>query len=176
MTDTTDIKALREASEIGESSDYMTWPKVDPAKLKRVLDQLEAERQRADDLQHADYLTWHASACKNYAENIRLKEENAALKGKQVPVGWEVCSPEWCNKHNACHEAPRIWFESEDGTGPHYHPSEYIAPQKLTDLSYDVLFNAIAKSATPLGEHMSISVKDFKAAIESAGGIVKDGE
>lgn len=56
--------------------------------------------------------------------------ELLAMKGDQVLVGWEVCSPEWCNKHKACHEAPRIWFESEDGTGPHYHPSEYTAPQK----------------------------------------------
>ncbi|MDN5681250.1 MAG: ead/Ea22-like family protein [Ewingella sp.] len=48
--------------------------------------------------------------------------------------------------------------------------------QKLTDLPYDVLFNAIAKSVTPLGEHMSISVKDFKVAIETANIVPKDGE
>lgn len=55
-------------------------------------------------------------------EFLKIVEELIYLKGDRVPVGWEVCSPEWCDRHNACHEAPRIWFES-DGTGQHYHPS-----------------------------------------------------
>lgn len=150
-------------------------------------EQLEAERQRPAGSEEELHKALHrekaaerkllaAQDSIGVLEGVIARKDFDSQKGDQVPVGWEVCSPEWCNKHNACHEAPRIWFESEDGTGPHYHPSEYIAPQKLTDLSYDVLFNAIAKSAKPLGEHMSISVKDFKAAIEAAGGIVKDGE
>lgn len=60
-------------------------------------------------------------------ELISIRETQ---KEDRAPVGWEVCSPEWCNKHKACHEAPRIWFESEDGTGPHYHPSDYTTPPK----------------------------------------------
>lgn len=62
--------------------------------------------------------------------NLQHGTELFTALQKHVPVGWEVCSPEWCNKHNACHEAPRFWFESEDGTGQHYHPSEYTASQK----------------------------------------------
>lgn len=81
MTDTTDIKALREASEIGESSDYMTWPTVDPAKLKRVLDRLEAERQRADDLNY-DLGQLQTNNVELSRECLQYKSELAELKAK----------------------------------------------------------------------------------------------
>ncbi len=65
MTETTkDIADLREVAGTGETSDWMTWPKVDPAKLKRALDQLEAERQQRE----------------------AAEEELAALRGEQEPV------------------------------------------------------------------------------------------
>jgi hypothetical protein len=52
----------------------------------------------------------------------------------------------------------------------------FTAQQKLSNLPYDVLFNAIGKAVNIQGEALSISVKAFKAAIAAVGGIVKDGE
>lgn len=119
MTDTTDIKALRESAEsimnllenlagyepqdIDMDSVELRFEDengfdtgcdisiVDTAKqsadiIRTLLDQLEAERQRADDCnKSAEY-----SAATNksvVAANCRLQEELAALKGEQVPVG-----------------------------------------------------------------------------------------
>ncbi len=155
MTDTTDIAALREAVESAADCGYTHRVYVDGRLLESLLDaleaaekknalvaggidaalkmqeQLEAERQRADYGQRV--IAQRNAECDRLIKELEVAEarvkELEALKGDQVPVGWEVCSPEWCNKHKACHEAPRIWFESEDGTGPHYHPSEYPAPQ-----------------------------------------------
>ena len=349
MTDTTDIAALREASEIGESSDYMTWPKVDPAKLKRVLEQLEAERQRADNkkaairniknlsqqqmrdfctryskdnndgtsaffdpndvewvegvlssdyflsifstrdralkylldeinirkndgLPYADYeylinnqeenpivfvinngkpvlwdgfhrvaaaiyrgdtiysifaqapvdnKGWEDAACAKHKENALLRDELAALKGDQVPVAYFAAAPNYGwdmfkNKEDAiatcqaeidaCRDCrddgwdddvSRVCWgvvlqkaEGFDQQGVHtsnsHHtyqtcdyslqPEPFTAPQKLSNLPYDVLFNAIGKAVNIQGQALSISVKAFKEAIEAAGGIVKDGE
>lgn len=82
----------------------------------------------------------------------------------QVPVGWEVCSPEWCNKHNACNEAPRIWFESEDGTGPHYHPSEYTAPQMAFEKEF--MPKNLDRALTIMGVSLPESQEEFNVHSE----------
>lgn len=87
MTDTTkDIADLREVAGIGETSDWMTWPKVDPAKLNRVLDMLEAERQRADELQRLVHVE-ASSFANDRVRADKLAAHIEALKGDQVPVG-----------------------------------------------------------------------------------------
>lgn len=99
-------------------------------------------------------------------ELIAIRE----LKGDKVPVAEIRLIPS-----NTGRKPCIYWFGKQDMYFP-VGTQFFTTPKKLTDLPYDVLFNAIAKSATPLGEHMSISVKDFKAAIEDAGCIVKDGD
>ncbi|EKN3597724.1 hypothetical protein OZ722_000302 [Yersinia enterocolitica] len=104
------------------------------------------------------------------AAEAALSAANEKLKGERVPVGWEVCSPEWCNKHNACHEAPRIWFASEDGTGPHYHPSDFTAPQK------PVVFHP-ANDIANIGDNRQLwHQRDlmWQSAIKAAGFSVKE--
>lgn len=109
MTDTTDIAALREASEIGESSDWMTWPKVDPAKLKQVLNLLEAERQRADyavkvkDNDEQTALYWAKIAAEALAEIAALKAKlaNPVVLPAKLPdegYGGEAVRNWWRNK------------------------------------------------------------------------------
>lgn len=101
-----------------------------------------------------------------------LALELIKLKGDQVPVAWFTDDKEVDKSATTYSEdVARRWLAKGWPVGELFTHS-----QKLTDLPYDVLFNAIAKSVTPLGEHMSISVKDFKAAIEAAGSVVKDGE
>lgn len=96
-----------------------------------------------------------------------------------TPVGWEVCSPEWCNKHNSCQEAPRIWFESEDGTGQHYHPSVYTTPQpahteqvipdgwKLVPIepTYEMLKHYYDASLAPISK---LSVTGYRSMLAAA--------
>ncbi|THD47193.1 hypothetical protein ERD95_15285 [Enterobacteriaceae bacterium ML5] len=45
-----EIAALREALKTCDRNDYRTWPQLPPHRLESLLDQLEAERQRAADL------------------------------------------------------------------------------------------------------------------------------
>lgn len=176
MTDTKDIAALRR-----RSNNLRTAGQTD-AFIDLLLDKLEAERQRADDLQHADYLTWHASACKNYAENIRLKEENAALKGKQVPV--------------ECHRVCQVliddaWIDVSYGAMENQkkHGVEarilFTAPQKPVVLpGISELIDACDSTPAVRDVHVwDLAISEVKRLNPSlfsdksaAGGIVKDGE
>lgn len=119
-----------------------------------------------------DAINWMADMIEGEldANSSALSAANEKLKGERVPVGWEVCSPEWCNKHNACHEAPRIWFASEDGTGPHYHPSDFTATQK------PVVFHP-ANDIANIGDNRHLwHQRDlmWQSAIKAAGFTVKE--
>lgn len=225
MTDTTDIKALREASEIGESSDYMTWPKVDPAKLKRVLDQLEAERQRADELQseqkqHDAQIEQMEGKIQLLTIGFRLKtkhckkaeEELAALKGDQVPAAWSVGGLLTFHKNLAesrgsednlliepLYRHPIITGIDENHYDPELEPGLYVAEimTKGGAACINGRFTAPQKPVVPVGflfiveatgqviySCADISIKGAQligqiygdAAIEAAGGVVRDGE
>lgn len=88
MTDTTDIKALREKFEtLSQIGDFYYFAKY-------LLDQLEAERQRAVKLddrakcaeaERDKNIAWHSKQWKRPNE---LEAELAALEGDQVPVGF----------------------------------------------------------------------------------------
>ena len=111
MTDTTDIKALREAAiKSKESSGIANYRKGDEAKrvfnamlsedlIIKLLDQLEAERQRADyAVTERNTALKQASAARNgFDEQYQLREkaeaELAVLKAKLAnPVVLSDCS------------------------------------------------------------------------------------
>lgn len=187
MTDTTDIAALREASEIGESSDYMTWPKVDPAKLKRALDQLEAERQRADELKQLRD-SWRESAYSNthraekaeasvgVLEGIIARKEFDALKVDQVPYAYVVRRDAGDLFYASKCKSQAEW-DAKNHNGDLC--SLFTAPQNPVVLpeTYEPRMGGnyeIELVGVPDGEVYLVS--DVKAAIEAAGGVVKDGE
>lgn len=110
MTDTTDIAALREELKGA----------VLPAQLRAIalslLDQLEAERQRAD---NASFRENHLNEMLNekIQQNSELRLEIAALKGEQVPyaysynyAGCETCEgfQDWRKKLSR--ERPPEWM------------------------------------------------------------------
>lgn len=170
MTDTTDIKALRELlCHEGLESDYHVGVTVTTLRLLlSKADQLEAERQRADD---------NSAECQRQASKVgRIKHELnkaeaeiAALKGDQVPVAViqfskhrklpDGSKPDW-------NEMPKVvscnWIP--DGTY-----NVYLHPQVPVNLE-NVGYVQVDEGTFYLDE------SGVHAAIEVAGGIVKDGE
>ena len=156
-----------------------------------VLSAFEEQRQRADALQ---------TERGEFRRRLKLErsiledadKELAELKGDQVPVGWrfEDCENEPCTNGAVVSVgtgSDNIHLCAECSRNDKYKRQRTVAlsqrlslkvtaPQKLSNLPYDVLFNAIGKAVNIQGEALSISVKAFKEAIEAAGGIVKDGE
>ncbi|MGH8810377.1 MAG: hypothetical protein ACREXO_00140 [Advenella sp.] len=185
MTDTTDIKALRK--RFGN-----TLPPADIAKAKFIellngpsarswflapyaialLDLLEAERQRAAGSEEELHKALHREKAAE-RKFLAAQEEIAELKGDQVPyaysynyAGCETCEgfQDW--RKELSRERPPEWM---------------IETGKVTDLVE--LFTAQQKPVVPMAlfdgyqPHIVRELQAaFKAAIEAAGGIVKDGE
>lgn len=178
MTETTkDIADLREVAGIGETSDWMTWPKVDPAKLKRVLDQFEAERQRADsnDPVRCEGVPQHVHDMIDLQETIdELQAELAALKGEQVPMFLKQTGIGF----NGCQGSYKEYVTIDEGEydgNPVKHLKLFTAPQKLVVLPMPFDINVAGERVDWKGGDY-YDRDDVLAAIEAAGGIVKDGE
>lgn len=184
MTDTTDIKALREAykgvekhahSMRGNPREYQVMTGLCPVnviemqaqRIVDLLDQLEAERQRADDA--------HKYGSERDAENEslmltvgRLRVEIAALKGDQVPVGFtsESALDDVADGDAAMFGPDRVVGRIPLFTAPQ---KPVVLPEMLSAL-YRTGFNESYRAIEVY------RVEDVKAAIEAAGGIVKGGE
>ena len=199
MTDTTDIKALRESAESimnllenlagyepqdidmdavelrfeDENGVYTGCDIsiVDTAQqsadiIRALLHQLEAECQRADAVCHD--IRIQANDLKSARTvNKVLQGELAALKGDQVSVGKFVFEP-----------SGERWHHIKHGEHQHAEPKLklvklYDRPQKpIIDLS-----NVLKVPYKISGQRFTAyDTDDLHAAIEAAGGIVKDGE
>lgn len=107
----------------------------------------------------------HDSYVSALDELIAIRE----MKGDQVPVAWVSASDarvisQYSNKNNLCYESC-LWFVKRfDSDVP-----LFTAPQKPVVLLPAAEDYPIAWSAASV-------LADVKAAIEAAGGIVKDGE
>lgn len=175
MTDTTDIKALR-----AETWDLHTMQDATEFS-NRLLDLLEAERQRADrnkvmqlaaeDVSASALRDWSSEGIKLHAANEEIKRltaEISELKGEQVPVeeadytrySCGCCGFESLHRTTKCPECNYHKIESEP---------LYTAPQK------PVVLLPVAEDY-PIAWSAASVLADVKAAIEAAGGIVKDGE
>ena len=168
MTDTTDIKALREG--LAELLDHVDsyggkcW--LFPEDVRSIissLDQLEAERHRADANEpvRCEGVPQHVHDMIDLQETI--DELRAELKGEQVPVAFTGSGSLAAIKGG--HEG-HIW-----GTPAEAHPVPlYDRPQKPV---------VLPEGFYPDGDidcELVINLPDAIAAIEAAGGIVKDGE
>lgn len=175
MTGTTDIKALREG--LVELLDHVDsyggkcW--LFPEDVRSIissLDQLEAERQRADDCnKSAEYSA--ATNKRVVAANCRLQEELAALKGDQVPFRYMA---EWSSQYGGMeYDYSEVRSEMDEVAAEHDGSviELFTAPQKPVVWLGDI---AIRDDLHEVGA--LVSYDDVVAAIESAGGIVKDGE
>jgi hypothetical protein len=192
MTDTTDIKALRTLSmqrvkEIANGDSMLMGERVDLAntairfhkeldvaldafknaatELFSAQEQLEAERQRADDCnKSAEYSA--ATNKRVVAANCRLWEEIAALKGVQGSIGFVHESVLLKIKENCGAQA---WIHTGDKTDGDIEL--FTAPQKPV---------VLPPLPAAIGDFTEASMKAVRrmdiAAIEAAGGIVKDGD
>ena len=185
MTDTTDIKALREG--LIELLDHVDsyggkcW--LFPEDVRSIissLDQLEAERQRAEN--------WKASFENERIRADKLAAHIEALKGEQVPFG---------------HIDPKattggMWVKIRAREGDQFTMPIFTAPQKpvlhpdtkrmdwLCAHAVEVrdpqmygshaMFHAQQDSEEWDLPHHTTLREQVDAAIKAAGGIVKDGE
>ena len=86
MTDTTDIAALREQAETAKACGGMFA--ISGEKALSLLDQLEAERQRAAGSEEKLHKALHREKAVE-RKLLAAQEELAALKGDQVPVSMD---------------------------------------------------------------------------------------
>lgn len=205
MTDTTDIKALRRLSlqrvkEIANGDSTVMGEKVDLANtalhfhkelgemadafkhaallLFSVQDQLEAERQRADDLQHADYLTWHAASCKTHAENQRLKAEIAALRGAQEPVVLtDDTVLDWGYRNDIKGDASKLRCMIDDAASlSNYQISRQPKPVVVLPSITEERFQRYDEMHDITVFDEDVYVPEVIAILEAAGIVVKEGE
>lgn len=122
--------------------------------IRDLTDRLEAERQRADDRAKENYR--NKCDVDNCMETIaNLEAEIAALKGDQVPVGFAVMDEnhdwhiDFCGKEHALSHGDSL----------------FTAPQK-----------PVVLPSPYYGDRHCLDKREVIAAIEAAGGIVKDGE
>lgn len=195
----TEIAALR--LEIAKACDnWMPEIKIHPKLLEKVLDQLEAERQRADvnaqeirklesQWEHRSPTQWaYDQACAAlHAQRERAKKAEAqlaSLKGDQVPFRYMA---EWSSPNGGMEcDYSEVRSEMEDLAAEHdgFVIELFTAPQKPV-----VLPNKITQSDAPEIAEISAQVErlglkgtygayaaGWNAAIEAAGGTVKDGE
>lgn len=165
MTDTTDIKALRVLlSHEDLESDYHVGVTVTTLRsLLSKADQLEAERQRADANEpvRCEGVPQHVHDMIDLQETIdELRAEIASLKGEQVPVAYLYMGDEMECKHVELAE------DTDEGQAKNCFPL-FTAPQKLV----------VRPRLEPCLKQVQFERDcEWKAAIEAAGGIVKDGE
>lgn len=166
------LELLFDHSEVGPLT--VTMQRVEgltPAqKLAAVEAQLEAaQKESAIRLEAIEQMR------KTVAHNVEraqtaeaaLSAENEKLKGYQVPVGLIK------RKTPLLSDGAFRYSFISDVNLP-FDTELFTAPQKLSDLPYDIVFNAIAKATNIQGQAISISVKEFKAAIKAAGGTVEE--
>lgn len=185
MTDTTGIAALREflMEQIDHVDSYggKVWLCTEDARLAMSsLDQLEAQRQRADEfekkfrdelghrliqevkseaLDEANMRAHKAEASVGVLEGIIARKEFDSLKGEQVPVG-EIVAWNHPNEERKV-DFRFLRFDVQPGT------QLFTAPQKLV----------VRPRLDPCLKQWQFERDcEWKAAIEAAGGIVKDGE
>lgn len=175
MTDTTDIKALRRQAETAKACGGIF--SISGEQALSLLDQLEAERQRAD--KNGKMLERVAGQRDQaFADIEKAETELAALKGDHVPVAVIQFS-----KHR----------ELPDGSKPDWNEMpKVLSCNWLPDGTYDVYLHPQKPVVLPsltIGEVMHRSGFDREYAegwvsandnaireIKAAGGIVKDGE
>lgn len=173
MTDTTDIKMLREQAETAKVCGGMFA--ISGEQALSLLDQLEAERQRADELK----INWDAA--KNSIQFY--KAEIAALKGDQVPVAFTAAR--WLDTR--CKVS--VWTDRESAVmeiGDNSKVAElYDRPQKPVVLpGISELIDACDSTPAVRDVHVwDLAISEVKRLNPSlfsdksaAGGIVKDGE
>lgn len=154
--------------------------------IRGLLDQLEAERQRADEYRDcirvlADQLS--VNALPN--EIIEAVAELEAVKGEQVPVAW--------TSQRSLETKNKIVAFTDDMSALDYGVANgwtdivelFTAPQKpvvlpaMQQLKEAVAFYLqVQKDNPPVEQGMHKDADEWlkRAAIEAAGGIVKDGE
>lgn len=225
MTDTTDIKSqekwLRAACEAAADCGYVHNISVDGRTIEWLLDQLEAERQRAD--KNGKMLERVAGQRdKAFADIEKAEAELAAMKGDQVPVAYFAAAPDYGwdmfkNKEDAiatcqaeidayrdCRDdgwdddVQRVCWgvvlqkaEGFDQQGVHtsnshhtYQTCDYsLQPELFTATQKPVVLHDKRDHYQDTDEYeqgyvrgWNASRMEAKAAIEAAGGIVKDGE
>lgn len=168
MTDTTDIKALHEkytlvlkdltnrlaeCNRLNYCGDELS---AFAAFSSTVIDQLEAERQRA-----VEQLVLAGE------EVFKLRAELAALKIDQVPVAEIRLIPS-----NTGRKPCIYWFGKQDMHFP-VGTQFFTTPKK----SVIDLRNVLKVPYRISGQHFTAyDADDLHAAIEASGGIVKDGE
>lgn len=167
MTDTTDIKALREkytlvlkdltnrlaeCNRLNYCGDELS---AFAAFSSTVTDQLEAERQRADKSGERFY--------KAVQYGAKLEAELAALKGDQVPVAEIKFYPS--TDKRPC----MYWFGKQDRDFP-VGTQFFTAPQKPVVLSFEQWLES--KGDNPVGWVREAMKEAYDAAIEAAGGKV----
>ena len=158
----------------------LVW-NVQQLKIVNLTKQLEAERQRAADL------VLHINTQANMLE--KAESELAALKGEQVPIAY-LTRHMGCRAPDDCEEYLEVSDKDDvSGNGEPAIPV-FTGPQKpvVLDLNYfDEHFDRLLDEKDDdieigqLGarnyEALHIAIhQSIKAAIEAAGGIVKDGE
>lgn len=120
---------------------------------------LDVERRKAATLSISrDDMKYRAEAAE-----AALSAANEKLKGEQVPVAVIVLSKNWPDTGRKV-----IDYYIEKIQHLPVGTELFTAPKKLSDLPYDIVFNAIAKATNIQGQAISISVKEFKAAIKAA--------
>ncbi|WP_459176931.1 hypothetical protein [Ewingella americana] len=164
MTDTTNTVALR--SEAASIIGLLTSEEHQSFTLDKLADffddvfrLLEAERQRADDAMTSitDYLS----------DNIKVKAELAALKGEQVPVAAVELND------NLTVAEIRGDIPRRKAVRELYEGALVVGQELFTAQQKPVVLPE--KSINDYNRYW-IDYQDTVAAIEAAGGIVKDGE
>ena len=206
MTDTTAIKALREAAlkatpgpwvtvdyfwiaqeKDGHGGEFIVFDNgpdaayvrnLSPDRILALLDQLEAERQRADDAHK--YGSERDSENESLMHTVgRLRVEIAELKGEQVPVAWPdmpFTFEELEQMHGAtfANGYVRGWArkcESVTMKGP-----LFTSPQKPVVVTRPPMDDIYHNKLSVWVDGFNYASKGYDANIEAAGGIVKDGE
>lgn len=191
MTDTTDIAALRVEIDTPGIGSVAQLRKL----AHSILDKLEAERKRADELQtEVDRVKQQSrnrlqGLCKAGDERDKAEAELAALKGDQVPVGkfagWGLYRESTDDFGSWLHTKPRDENDYALTQAGYVNVRLFTAPQKpvvsegLIQLKEAVDFYLqVQKDNPPIEQGMHKDADEWlkRAAIEAAGGVVKDGE
>lgn len=153
---------------------------ANPATILALLDQIEAERQRADDEQE---LNKHLDLANRASEGVnaslrrqveKAEAELAALKGEQIPVAWITWhqgfrAPDDCEEYlNAYTYATKEKScDGSDAIPLFAHPAKpVVVLPKIRDSKY---WNGVEIRCDKYQ-------LDVQAVLETAGIVVKDGE
>ena len=172
MTDTTDIKALRDQPDHDPYALVMAQNEALTKGIVVLQSQLEAERQRADktEAKYTEVSGWYA---KMKTRMLKAEAEIAALKGDQVPV---ALVDERQGSGGFCLTQHGRRLNLQHGTELFTAPQKPVVPVgflfvvKATGAVIYSIADAAIEGTQLIGQIYG------DAAIEAAGGIVKDGE